>query len=57
VDPPIHAQRSAVVLDARGDAAAIESAVADSTKRSSPAGLSRYVTATAGRGALAARLA
>jgi hypothetical protein len=56
VDPPIHTLRSAVVLDARGDAA-IESAVADGTKRSSPAGLSRYVTATARRGALAARLA
>ena len=39
------------------DDAAIESAVADGTKRSSPAGLSRYVTATARRGALAARLA
>jgi hypothetical protein len=56
MDPPIHALRSAVVLDGRGDAA-IEGAVADGTKRTSPAGLSRYVTATARRGALAARLA
>jgi hypothetical protein len=46
MDPPIHAQRSAVDLDARGDAA-IERAVADGTKRTSPAGRSRDVTATA----------
>ena len=47
---PFVTWKLATTLDGR-------SAVADGTKRSSPAGLSRCVTATARRGALAARLA